>query len=478
MKFEFTRELELLREGDRSNELFLTILNKYAHKLEKAKKDYGRYDGTNIPINERCVSNPMDIDNRLSNDFYGEIVDTKAGYFAGTPASYIFAEEKQAEKDLFDSFAKRNRLSDLEYETVKVDGACGYSGRLIYINEDGEDSLTNVDPWECIFIGDKGIDEPEYAIRFYEVDDLDGKTICKLQLYEGGRVTYYRGDDFGHLEEEFIIDTPYSKCNLFGFENNAEHRGDGDKVVSLIDAYDNTMSDMNSEIEAFRGAYLAFFGVEPPSPEDEQSFKKAGTFYFESDGAGGTKQDAKFITKTLQTDAIEKHLTRLENNIYRLSQTPNMNDANFGGNQSGVSLEMKLRPLENKTASYERKSDSSTMRMLECLADSFRARGNDFDPYQDVEIKHVRNVPLDNLFEAQASASWRGLISEETRLSMIPFITNPKDELEKMKDEMANNPFFMMGGNNIELSTGAGELPYSTEEQVVSETVRKTNEII
>lgn len=475
MKFEFTRELELLREGDRSQTLLEKIINKYQNKLLDMKDLYERYEGVKIPIIDRCVSNPQDINNNIPNDFFKEIVDTKAGYFAGTPASYIFEEKVQAAKDRFDSFAKRNRLSDLEYETVKMAAICGYSGRLVYIREDTlEEGIVNILPWECLFLGDYGIDEPEYALRFYKVEDLDGTDVYKVQLYEAGKVTYYKGDSFSTLNEEGSIDTPFAKCNLFGYENNAELRGDAENVLHLIDGYDNTMSDVNSEIEAFRGAYLAFYGVQPPMEGEEDSFKKAGTFYFQSDGMGGTKQDGKFITKELQTDAVEAHLNRLENNIYRFSQTPNMKDENFGGTITGVALEMKLRPLENKTAAYERKSDSADMRMLECLASSFGARGATFDPYTDVNIKHVRNVPLDNLYEAQSSAMWKGLISEETRLSMIPFVTNPKEEMDKMNEEAANNPYFGLEDITSELSTGTGTLLEQTKEQTPSETVEAT----
>jgi len=91
-------------------------------------------------------------------------------------------------------------------------------------------------------------------------------------------------------------------CRIIVFPNNEEQQGDAEKVLSLIDAYDRTLSDVNSEVEQFRLAYMAFYGYDP----DEETLKKAartGAFGLDekTEGVG-----IEFITKDLN-DAVIEH---------------------------------------------------------------------------------------------------------------------------------------------------------------------------
>lgn len=67
----------------------------------------------------------------------------------------------------------------------------------------------------------------------------------------------------------------FDGCPLFGLANNKELKGDAEKVLSLIDAYDRTLSDASNEIEQYRLAYLILKGL--GADEDTlQQLKKTG----------------------------------------------------------------------------------------------------------------------------------------------------------------------------------------------------------
>lgn len=73
-----------------------------------------------------------------------------------------------------------------------------------------------------------------------------------------------------------------------------------------------------------------------------------GTFSVVSNGAiniksTGTSQnaDVTFLTKNINDSFTEHHLERLQDNIYRFSKTPNLNEDSFGS-ASGISLKFKL----------------------------------------------------------------------------------------------------------------------------------------
>ena len=206
-------------------------------------------------------------------------------------------------------------------------------------------------------------------------------------------------------------------CPVIGYPNNDELRGDAEKVLTLIDAIDRTMSDVNSEIEAFRLAYMAFLGGEIDE-ETLNEARKTGAFSIPEGG------DIKFITKQLDDAIVENHLNRLHDNIYRFSKTPDLSDQVFGsGNQSGEARKYKLLGLEMKTGFFENKFRSAAKRMFELLAKPWNMKmpSLKFDPlYVWYEFK--RNFPKDLLYEAQATRMLKNMVSEQTRLSQLSFV--------------------------------------------------------
>lgn len=426
---DFTYELEQLEEGNRDPKLIAQMINNHKDKAEKMKAAYDRYKAECLPIQDRQLDDPMNINNVVSHDYFGEIIDMKIGYFAGTPATYTMPT--QAEK-AFKLFATRNRLADLDAETTKYASICGYGARLSYIDENKDIRVVNIKPWQAIPIGSNGMDESDFGLRYYKVKTADGEE-CRAELYEPNKMTEYRGGGFGALKEYDTKTLVFNFCPLWGYENNEELIGDGDKVISEIDAYDRVVSDVNSEIEAFRMAYLAFYGVLPPDEEEEESYVKAGTFYFSKDGNGG-QSGGEFITKTLQDTAIENHLNRLHDDIYRFSKTPDLSDEAFGGTVTGIAAKYKLLPLENKTATFERKFKSSSLRMFQVIEGPLKGLGITFDPFE-VEMTFTRTFPEDLYSEAQATVQLKGQVSEETRLSKLSFVDNPAEELKAMKAE-------------------------------------------
>ena len=53
----------------------------------------------------------------------------------------------------------------------------------------------------------------------------------------------------------------------------------------------------------------------------------------------------------------------------------------------------------------------------------------------DLEIKFKDNLPVDLLYNAQVLRQLKGLISDETAMSLMPFIDDPVNELKKLKEQ-------------------------------------------
>lgn len=380
--------------------------------------------------NVRRIDNK--VNNTLNNSFDAEIVDTKIGYLFGHPISYT--SEKEPLQDAAAEFIIRNNAEDADAELGKKTAICGKGARLLYIDKDGREAMRNIDPWETIFLTESSITEPTYAIRYYPVSELlngEEKQRWMAEFYDETKVYYfksgYEGSKFDYVEEKLHM---FEYCPLFGPPNNEEMKGDSEKVLALIDAYDRTLSDANNEIEQYRLAYLILKGV-GADEETMNEMNRSGIFQLMDE-----KEDLKYLTKDVNNQMIEDHLNRLEENIMRFAKSVNFSDEKFAGTASGVALKFKMLGLENKSIVMERKMSSALRYQFKVLCSAwYKRKGIEQEDYLDIWFGFKRNLPMNILEEAEASLKLKGIVSEETRLSLLSFIDDMQYELQKMEEE-------------------------------------------
>ena len=188
------------------------------------------------------------------------------------------------------------------------------------------------------------------------------------------------------------------------------------------------LSDVSDEFSVLRNAYLMLKNM-IVGENGKKQLKEEGIIEVMENG------DVKFITKQIQTEALENHLNRLENNIYKFSQVPNLSDENFAGNLSGVAIRFKLFGLETKCIIKERKMEKALRDFVRVLAVPIRvSTGHEVD-IVNLKVEFTRNVP-NNLTElVDTVTKLNGTVDKETLLSLLPFIDNPKEVLEKLEAE-------------------------------------------
>lgn len=448
---------------NKGNEISGFIIKKLIddHKPTKEKtwSLYQRYLGSKegVPILNREVPDHTKINNKILNDFIGEIITVKVGYFAGVPINYELDKTKYESKPrnmfekAFDAFVKnnnnkyrthfeklqefviRNNLNDLDGELVKITSICGHAGREIYIDTEGQERVANLNPWETIFLTN-GLGEVEYTLRYYKELDNDEEMITKAEFYDHKSISYYVEDkDKKDDKNPFFLDPEYSinpaphifnYCPVVKVKNNDEELSDFEKILTIVDAYDRTLSDVNSEIEQFRLAYMYFKGKEP----DDEIIKRAkqtGGFYVGENGEVG------FITKDMNDQAVENHLTRLESNAKRYANHVDFTDDKFQ-DISFVAQKFKLYALDLKCITLENKFKTALQQMMKIVCDVWRLRKIDIN-YLDCFTTFTRNMPTDYSSEVEVNAQLKGLVSERTRLSLLSFVDDVEYELEQMK---------------------------------------------
>ena len=451
-KYDLTRSAaELAAEIYYNNEgYFDALLKKY--KRYKASKD-------GVPIFKRQLPDLDKVNNKINNDFVGEVIDTKLGYMMSVPISYTYeklgvdlpedGDIDSDEQNIIDNFILDNDLDDLNLETLKMSSICGTASRLCYIDKEGNAAVVNVDPWTVAYVYDGTNKNLLLAVRFvYEVSSPNGeilepKVTLKAEVYDENNVTYLVEENYNaniqitKFRHNFVLDTsvpnPIVKHGFHGiplieFVNNTERMGDCDKAIELVDVYDRCLSDQTSEVEQFRLAYLALYGLDA-SPEDIAKMKQTGAFKMTVDGK------VEFITKNMDATVLENLLKQLKENIIRFSKSADFTDENFAGNLSGVAIKFKIIKLEHKASVSELKMKKADRQMWKILSSYYKIKQIVFNP-NNIKKQFTRNLPVNLLEEARIQRELKGLVSNETRLGLASFIINPKKEIAKIEQEV------------------------------------------
>ncbi len=410
---DFSAELEAIRKSGITKELLYKIIQKHLHNAMFNKQLHKRYMAIcgGVPIFDRQPRYEEEdpINNKVNNDFFSEIVDFKVGYFAGEPISYSYSNTKESEDETggekavdeaakaLTDFVTRNNMFGVDMEITKNASICGYSGRLFYVAEkEGVERVMSIPAYETIILSDVDISEPEYAIRYYETKDIDGKTSWNVDFFDDKYITKYKGELSSLQEVEKKLHF-FDYCPLQGVANNKECLGDAEKVLALIDDYDKTVSDNSNEIEAFVHSLMQV----SVKIEDEKlkRAQKSGVIVIPQIGANKVDEPIKWVTKNINDTFTQNHLIRLEDNIYRFSKTPNMNDTAFN-TASGEALKFRLHSLETKCSAFEASYMSAAQYMWKVLASAWAKKGIKVDPLQ-ICMEFSRNFPRMELEEAQ-----------------------------------------------------------------------------
>ena len=415
---DFSAFIEAIDKGGITPELLYKIIQKHRPNAKYNKMLYDRYmaiyGGVDIDDRAPRYNEENPINNKINNDFVGEIVNFKVGYFAGEPHSYSYSKTDESEEvtggeqavdnatKVLTDFVTRNNMFGVDMKTTLYASAYGYAGRLFYIDEEKTERVMAIHGFEVIPLSNKGIAEPKYAIWYREVEDINGAKTWYVEFYDNQYVHYFKGElsALAFIKKELHL---FDYCPLQGIANNDECMGDAEKVLSLINDYDKTLSDISNEIEQFVHAILvtSMLGEEKEIEKVIQKAQRGGALNVPPVGNQVATEPIKWATKQINDAFTEHHMQRTEDNIHRFSRTPDLSDESFG-TASGVALKFKLHGLETKCAGFEAYVMDAAQHMWRVLCSSWNKRGNRIDPLQIV-IDFHRNFPQDDLANAQTA---------------------------------------------------------------------------
>ena len=457
-----TKALKQLQAGKPlDTEMLQELLFSHERIARRQKQLYDIYTSVDLEIQHRQFTDDVKINNKLENDFYSSIVNQCIGYLFGTGIVYDIDSDKyeankykEYQNDLF-RWQIVNNIADLDMETGKYQAICGVAYRICYI-EDGEEKVMNIKPWEIIPLEENGV--MKYALRYYKTYDAEGQEIIKVDFYDDTYVSEYiyrhgvakNEPALKLIKKEKHL---FKGCPVISFENNESHIGDFEKVATLVEAYNRLVSDTQNEIEEFRQAYMVFDNDAEIDKETILAARQTGAFTLPE----GSK--AYYLTKDINPDFIQLQKDMLEENIYKFSQSVNMTDENFsGGTQTGESRKWKILDLENKAIVKERKFEKALREQFKILCSSWNVRGKDLK-YWDIYIQFSRAIPKDLSYLADVVTKLKGIVSDRTLISLLPFIDDIDFEFEQREEELTST----YGQLYNNLPDTASQLPNASE---------------
>ena len=386
-------------------------------------------------ILKRQMADATKPNNKIINPFANYITDMFVGYFMGEPVSYK-SNDKNALEELQLIF-NYNDEQDENAELANNASIYGVAYEMCYVDKDGMVRFKNINPKELILIYDNTIEnELLYAIRYYDDKDIfTEQEYTVIEVYSREDIKTYRNilvqGDFVLIDEEphFFGLVPFAE-----YKNNSDEIGDFELVISLIDAYDKLISDSLNDFEYFCDAYLGLYGM--TAEEEDIMMMKENRVLLMDEGA-----KAEWITKNVNDTQMENLKTRLEKDIHKFSKCPNLSDENFVGNSSGVAMAYKNMGTENITSVKERKFKRGLQRRIELIAAITALKSSAFD-WRAIEIVFTRNLPVNTAELVDIASKLKGIVSDETIISQLPFVEDVQVELEKLAEQKEANPFY------------------------------------
>lgn len=411
------------------------------------------YQGLNFNImrNQRRREKHL-ADNRAAHDFASYITDFVNGYCFG------HAIQVQSDATMTqDKINKLHQLNDIDSHNRSLGLDLSIFGRAyeyVIRNQQDEVRIYKSDPRNTFVIYDTSIEQNSLmAIRYWQVDEEEAHSpnettnnIYYVDVVTDQATYFFIANSVTNLkltERKPPEAHSFSKVTITEFSNNEKRRGDFEKVIPLIDLYDEAESDTANYMSDLNDAMLLIKGNVDLDERVAKLQKEANVFHLAppeyatvDDKVTEGNVDAQYIYKQYDVSGVEAYKTRIAKDIHTLTNTPDMTDENFGGQRSGESMKYKLFGLEQRTAIKEGLFRKGLVRRYKLVGEIMGVnREIDKDNLKDLVFTFTRNLPKSITEEMQMYMSAGGEVSQQTLMSLVSFIDNPQDEVKRIQSE-------------------------------------------
>lgn len=424
MKFTINKQAEL------TPELLQKMIEKFQSSVQPVLTKYKNYyDGVQAILLKQ-YSDPSKPCNKTVINYCKNIVDGYNGYLASPNfISYTSDNDIEAIMDVL-------RYNDFQAEDSDfLESALiyGVGTELMFSDQEGKTRFKLIDPRTCFGVYDDSLTgDLLYFVRMYKEDEWDEDNDTQLiDVYSDYNIKHYKMSNGGTAT--FINEEPhyFGQCpaNIFYLP---DEKSIFDCIMSLQDSVNELLSDEIDDYSAFCDAYLALVGVD--CDNEDIALMKQNRVLVLPEGAV-----AQWLTKNANDAQVENILKRLHDDIYRIAQMPDFCSETFvGGVSSGIALRFRLTGMENRAGRIEALMKQALQRRIELICGIASLKLGE-EVFRDIQITFKRNIPNDETQVYQMVNMLKGTVSDETLLGQLPFISDVNAELERVKEQKANN---------------------------------------
>ena len=421
----------LSRDRELTPELLYKMINHFnlivVPKLEKYKN---YYDGIQ-EILKKKYSDESKPCNKTVINYCKNITDSYNGYLA-TPGHISYSSDSDI-TDIMD-ILRYNDFESQDSQLIHTALVHGVAHELMFIDSDAKTRFKLIDPLTCFGIYDNSLTaDLLYFVRFYKMNDWDDKDQdYALDVYNDKSVKHYimKGfESFPVLQSEEPHYFGQCPANILVMPNEESIF---DCIMSEQDSINELLSAEIDDYAAFCDAYLV---IEDAELDDEtvKTMKSNRVLQLPV----GAK--AYWLTKAANDAQVENILKRLHESIYRTAQCPDFSSESFvGGVSSGIAIQYRLTGMETRAGTIEAEAKKALQRRIEILCGVASLKLGE-EVFRDIKITFTRNIPADMTQVSQMINSFRGLVSDETLLGQVDFVTDVQKELEKVNEQKEQN---------------------------------------
>jgi SPP1 family phage portal protein len=385
---------------------------------------YERYDNWQHDILNRAFEDDTKPNNKIVHTYCNYISNTLTSYFMSNGVKYS-ADDESAVAELNKIFRYNDEQSH-NYSLAKEASVFGVAYELVYVDIRGNVRFKKLKATECIPIYDNTLeDELLYLIRFYDSKDILEKEATRIiEIYSRESIARYKGKNnaFQFVDEQPHGFTEYVPVSIY--KNNEKQKNDFGMIITLNDAYDMTVSDSVNDMAQFADSYLVLKGLGDVSDDDLRKMKINRTLLLDDESG------ADFLVKNVNDAYAQNILNRLDSDIHKFSGSLDLTSDITA--LSGIAIKYRLIAMENNAAAKQTEFKKGLLRRIELISQIISVLGG-ASVITEIEISFSRNLPTDEMEAAELVNKLRGIVSDETLLSLLPFVENAQDELEKIK---------------------------------------------
>lgn len=380
---------------------------------------------TRYPIFELPPKPDYKPDKRIAVNFAKYITDTMNGFFIGIPIKIDCDDENVA--DYVEYLDRYNDQDDNNAELSKLCSIYGKGYEMYYVDDRGEIGITYLSPEDAFMIYDDSIlERPRYFCRVYK----DADDIVYVSVSDETRVQYASMEGGLHWIADSEKTHGFSGVPATEYRENEEEIGIFEPVLTMINEYNEAISEKANDVAYFADAYMKVLGA----IVDEKALNQIRDnriINFPGNLGGGLEVD--FLQKPDGDTSQEHLLDRLEKLIFQISMVANISDENFG-TSSGIALKYKLQAMSNLALTKQRKFTSGMNRRY-MLIFSNPVSGMNPDDWVKLNYTFTQNMPANLLEESQIAGNLAGIVSQQTQLSVLSCVDNVQQEIEQIKQD-------------------------------------------